>query len=345
MLISLFIFDLMKIVIRIRTLTLVFFTTLLIASSALIIHYLEPETFESPFIGLWWVMTTITTTGFGDFVPLTFAGRVFGIILYMIGIGLIGIVIGKIVESFGIYQRLKEEGKLRYKGNNHFVIIGWSKKAEKTIHEISISTPNAEIVLIDSFSKAPNSNEKFVYIQGDPTDEHVIEMASISKAKSVLIFASDQTLDPVSKDGKSLLIASTIEGFAKKKKVNIYTIVEIVKEKHVPNFKHANVDEFVLSNEAFSDLMAKAALHQGSTKLFMQLLSREYGANVWEIGLKSSWQTYNDAYEDLKKAGATLISDHKDFGIIKRLSDPMPPDAKLYVICDDETYNKIVSPV
>ncbi|NJQ00411.1 potassium channel family protein [Streptomyces sp. PLAI1-29] len=43
---------------------------------------------------VWWVCSTLSTTGYGDLVPVTFRGRVVGVVLMTVGVGLIGSVVG-----------------------------------------------------------------------------------------------------------------------------------------------------------------------------------------------------------------------------------------------------------
>ena len=40
--------------------------------------------------GLWWALTTITTTGYGDHVPVTLAGRLVGAVVMMAGVAVVG---------------------------------------------------------------------------------------------------------------------------------------------------------------------------------------------------------------------------------------------------------------
>lgn len=44
--------------------------------------------------GLWWASTTVTGVGYGDFVPVTPFGRLIGVMLQVIGVGMLGIMIG-----------------------------------------------------------------------------------------------------------------------------------------------------------------------------------------------------------------------------------------------------------
>lgn len=335
-------FEIMKKIVKINTGKLVLVTFLFYLASAFIIYFLEPDNFKNPFIAFWWVMTTVTTIGFGDYAPETVPGMLYGMFLYLIGIGLIGIVLGKIVDFYTYFGRLKMEGKLDYRGKDHFVIIGWSKSVQKTIEELLLSRDiEADVVLIDHIDEAPFRDERFHYVKGNPTDPKILEKASIDTARSVSVFALDNSND-VLKDGRTLLISSAIERYAIEHNQKIYTIAEIAHQDHIGMFQHAGVNEFVLSNEAFPHLMAKALLHHGSTRLFMEMLNHAYGENIWEIEPAASWKTYRDAFDALREQGANLIAQGSDFTIIRRLDDQIPSDARLYILTDEESYNKLV---
>lgn len=49
---------------------------------------------------LWWAMATVTTVGYGDRFPVTDAGRFFGAILMVVGIGVYGTITGLFATWF-----------------------------------------------------------------------------------------------------------------------------------------------------------------------------------------------------------------------------------------------------
>ncbi|MEH7331077.1 ion channel [Neobacillus drentensis] len=330
---------------RYRYRTVLLITILYIVINAEIIRILEPKTFENTFHAVWWILTTMTTVGYGDVFPTTPLGRIWAmLIVYTLGIGVFGTVIGMIVDGVSQYKRMKEEGKMTFRGENHFVIVGWTAKSKNTIKELFIAEPKTEIVLIDELEKTPYEHERFLYIQGSPTDEDILRKAKIEKAKAVLLFAPDGIDNPDLADGKTLLVASSIERYDDGTEKEIYTIAEILNEKHVGNFKHVKIDEFILSHESVSNLMAKSAQTKGASHLFTQLLSRkdgEDGSDLWEVEVNPEWKTYGEAYESLKQKGAQLIADRSDLNILKKWQEPIPKDARLFVICDKKTYQAI----
>ncbi len=284
-------------------------------------------------------MTTFTTVGYGDYSPITLAGKLFTVFMYLVGIGLLGAVIGKIIDSLTIYRRKKEEGKMPYTKESHIIIIGWGKKAESAVNEILNSNSSVEIVIIDTLPKSPFdfALNRVHYIQGDSAEEETYEKANISKAKSVIIFADDKIQDPSLRDAKTLNVAIVVERLAP----SVHTTVEILTEKHTSNFAHVKVDEFILSQETISSLAVRSAMYKGISKVYSQLISRQHGEDIYRLYKKKNWITYKDAFKELLEQGATLIADREHLDINRRLDENIPDDAELFVICNNDTYQKL----
>jgi voltage-gated potassium channel len=66
----------------------------------LIEHQAQPESFGSIPRSMWWAIVTMTTTGYGDVVPVTPLGRVFGGLLMLSGIGLLALPTGILATGF-----------------------------------------------------------------------------------------------------------------------------------------------------------------------------------------------------------------------------------------------------
>ncbi|MBY6035127.1 potassium channel family protein [Fictibacillus nanhaiensis] len=312
-------------------------TLFIVIFSSIVMRFLEPQTFPGWFDALWYVMTTVTTVGYGDFYPVSLAGRMYAIFIFLIGIGIAGLAIGKLVEALGAQRKRKEEGRLEFKGKNHFIIIGWSEKVRYAISEIIETHPELNIVLIDLLPVTPISHKNVHYIQGDPSSETVLLQGNIKEARSVLVFSDDTIQDAALTDGKTLLIVTSVERL----NPHIHSTVEIKKEEHIKNFRHAKVDEFVLSHETVSRMAVRSAFSKGITDIYTQLLSHKTGENLFEIRKKKDWKTYKDAFEALLQEGATLISDGSDLSINKKLNEPIPENARLYIICGKEEYEAL----
>ncbi|MNI68987.1 hypothetical protein D3C73_1247120 [compost metagenome] len=57
--------------------------------------------------------------------------------------------------------------------------------------------------------------------------------------------------------------------------------------------------------------------------------------------MNAGWHTYGEAFQALLLQGATLLSDRGDLGINRKLDQPIPKDARLYIVSDEETYRRI----
>jgi len=88
----------------------IFAIVLLLAAVAL--HVLEranqPEKFGSLPLSLWWAVTTLTTTGYGDAVPKTFLGRLIAGGVMICGLGLFGLWAGILATGFSAEYRRRD---------------------------------------------------------------------------------------------------------------------------------------------------------------------------------------------------------------------------------------------
>ena len=66
----------------------------------LIEHDVQPDKFGSIPAAMWWAMATLTTVGYGDVVPVTPMGRVFGGVITMLSMGMVAIPTGLLASSF-----------------------------------------------------------------------------------------------------------------------------------------------------------------------------------------------------------------------------------------------------
>lgn len=88
----------------------IFLIVLVLSSVAL--HVLEsadqPQQFGSLPASLWWAVTTLTTTGYGDAVPQTFLGRIIAGIVMICGLGVFGLWAGILATGFAAEHRRRD---------------------------------------------------------------------------------------------------------------------------------------------------------------------------------------------------------------------------------------------
>ena len=58
---------------------------------------------------LWWTFVTITTVGYGDQFPVTNEGRLIGMLVMILGVGLFGVITGFLANAFLSPRKDKED--------------------------------------------------------------------------------------------------------------------------------------------------------------------------------------------------------------------------------------------
>ncbi|WP_196159312.1 ion transporter [Reinekea sp. G2M2-21] len=75
---------------------------LILASSGIYVieHKVQPDAFGSIPDAMWWAMATLTTVGYGDVVPITVLGKIFGGFITVIGVGMVALPAGILASGF-----------------------------------------------------------------------------------------------------------------------------------------------------------------------------------------------------------------------------------------------------
>lgn len=131
---------------RQQLLSSVFIILVLMLASSLCMYSLEheaqPDVFTNAFSGIWWSVSTLLTVGYGDIYPITTLGKLFGIGIAFLGVGMVAIPTGIISAGFvDQYSRIKRLSEYANETDIHFIKVTLSSKdiwAGRTIAELGL---------------------------------------------------------------------------------------------------------------------------------------------------------------------------------------------------------------
>jgi len=140
---------------------------------------------------------TLSTVGYREVNPMSLAGRVFTVVLVIMGVGFVLYVTGALVQ-FMVEGRVRTlMGRRRLSRNikrlkNHYIICGYGRIGRVLYRDLKQS-PIETVVLEQNMDYVQAMDEDGVlYIHGDATDEDVLVKAGIEQAAGlVAVLGSD----------------------------------------------------------------------------------------------------------------------------------------------------------
>ncbi len=146
---------------------------------------------------IWWSITTLTTVGYGDLVPITTVGRIIGFIFLIASFSIYAILIGLISSAM---NKVREEKRLGYGGTKwkrHSVIVGWNKFAQSVIKQLLSAGKKVVIITnqkdaIDFIHENYPANSVFGMHSELKTPE-VLDKVNIAKSSAVFVNLESDT--------------------------------------------------------------------------------------------------------------------------------------------------------
>lgn len=110
-------------------------------------HNAQPDAFQDIPHAIWWAVVTMTTVGYGDVTPVTFAGRLLAGFIMLLGVGVVALPAGMLAARFGEEIQMRKD-RMR----THVLhaledgkIDDWEmEELEKTARHLGISTDSLD---------------------------------------------------------------------------------------------------------------------------------------------------------------------------------------------------------
>lgn len=150
--------------------------------------YLSNDSFIN---ALYMTIITITTVGFGEVHPLSPTEKLFTIFLILMSVVIFGYVASVLTEyiaSGELFKRFKfkkVQNKIE-KLNNHAIVCGYGRNGKQAV--VKLRKHKRPLVVLETDENRIKEMEELglLYIEGDATDDTVLEKARISSASSLI---------------------------------------------------------------------------------------------------------------------------------------------------------------
>ncbi len=112
----------------------------------------QPVAFGSIPAALWWAVVTMTTIGYGDVVPITVMGRIFGAIIGIISVGMVALPAGLLASGFSEALRRRRSAFEQVVGEAYedgVINSDERVRIRETQRELGLTKEEAEAILRD----------------------------------------------------------------------------------------------------------------------------------------------------------------------------------------------------
>ena len=261
--------------------------------------------------GMWYLVETLTTVGYGDVLPVTYWGRMIGFIFLLSSLGVYGFIIGQIANFMSTLKEQKELGLNGTQFTGHVVIIGWNDFSQSVISHLIAAGRQVAIVTKDRASidiiheLYPHDNVFTLY--SDYNNFEHLEKVNIEEATVVFINLNDDT--------EKLVYIIDI----KKHYQNLNYVVTLDNGNLKSTFINAGITYAISKNEISSKLLASYIYEPDVAILSEELIAfahedHEYDMKEFLISKGNPFisMPYVKAFFDLKKQCNVVL-----FGLVR----------------------------
>lgn len=146
---------------------------------------------------LYMTIITLATVGFKEVNTLSDPGKIFTMLLIVLGVSVLGYIVGSLVQIMfeGQIQRIVGRKKVEKKIEalrNHYIVCGFGRMGALICREFFAKPLPFVVVEKDTDVIEKLEAEGYLYLRGDATDDDTLLKAGIKRAKGLIsVVASD----------------------------------------------------------------------------------------------------------------------------------------------------------
>jgi len=214
----------------------------------------------SVFDSFWLTVQTLTTTGYGEFLPQTNGGKTFLLLVMILGVGLVTyclLTIFSFLVEGQVSRILRHDKTLAAikKLENHIIVCGAGRVGSSVAHVLK--NENAPYVLVDSDEEKAAYMEEaghLIYV-GDATDDEVLIAMGIHKARGVVAALPE--------DAYNLFVALSARDLNPKLKI----VARAEKPETIEKLRRAGADKVISPTQIGGHQLAMAMLKPVTVEL------------------------------------------------------------------------------
>lgn len=284
------------------------------------------------FDAIWWSLVTITTVGYGDKVPVTFWGRIIGIIFIFLGFTIFSTFTAYVASNF-IDKKIKErKGLNKIKDKNHVLICGWNKSAKRILEFMNKQNSGEvfNVVLLNELeenkisslqNQFPELNISFIH--GDFTNQETLMQANAKDAVHIILLYDESKEGSSPSDERTIIAAHNLAFLKMKGKISI----QLHDEKYLPNLRKEKIQNVIIFDDLGGNLLGYSAVNPAVPDFLQAILRNTEGKGFKEIIIpkefvgKTYQELYDYFYEKEKIITLGLVSSKPEVSIQDILSD------------------------
>ena len=229
----------------------------------------------SALASMYYATVTLSTTGYGDIVPVSDNARLVNTVLITpIRVIFLIVLVGTTLEVLTERARMRWRiGRWRTKVTDQVIVVGYGSKGRAVIKTLSESGVQKQaIVVIDMLAQAvAEANAAgLAAVTGDGTRSEVLRQAKIDSARQVVI--------AVRRDDTAVLVVLT----ARQLNPSLTISAAVREEENRSLLLASGADHVVMSSDAAGQMLAITTIRPAAAKVIAELLGQRRSLDLYE---------------------------------------------------------------